>query len=314
MGYGTTAVLCPEAHTSSTRAAGSTPDPEASGTNGEHIHGDEIVVQVQDTVFVSDVVDSDITLHNYVPEDPESIVIQDVIEDVVIEDVQCSNNMQESCGSETIIIPEQQVLDNDVMEQVSLVHCTVQEDILVSDITEDTVSIPEQVITRDQIHIPNMRHVEHMVHHDADIIESEIITDDLPSDVVSEEVLLADCSSEAVIDDSGIPVESPEDEDDDRSNCDDYLMISLDDVEKIEEDSSTEITVDADANCNPCKMDDSCPEVIKVYIFKAEPGEDNLGGTVDIVESDSEHDPAIGLLDQGNNGRMQREKGLYDCK
>ena len=40
--------------------------------------GDQIVVEVQETVFVSDVVDSDITVHNFVPDDPDSVVIQDV--------------------------------------------------------------------------------------------------------------------------------------------------------------------------------------------------------------------------------------------
>lgn len=38
--------------------------------------GDQIVVEVQKTVFVSDVVDSDITVHNFVPDDPDSVVIR----------------------------------------------------------------------------------------------------------------------------------------------------------------------------------------------------------------------------------------------
>lgn len=32
-------------------------------------------------------------------------------------------------------------------------------------------------------------------------------------------------------------------------------------------------------------MDGTCHEVIEVYIFKADPGEDDLGGAIDIVES-----------------------------
>jgi len=40
------------------------------GTDATHMDGDQIVVEVQETVFVSDVVDSDITVHNFVPDDP----------------------------------------------------------------------------------------------------------------------------------------------------------------------------------------------------------------------------------------------------
>nr|XP_033803991.1 zinc finger X-chromosomal protein isoform X3 [Geotrypetes seraphini]XP_033803993.1 zinc finger X-chromosomal protein isoform X3 [Geotrypetes seraphini] len=274
---------------------------DTMGANGEPIHGDEIVVQ--ETVFVSDVVDSYNTLHNYVPEDSESIVIQDVIEDVIIDDAQCSNIMQEDHGSETAIIPEQQVLDTDV----TLVHCTVEEDLLVS----ETVPLPEQVLTSEQIGVSDVRHVKHMVQSEAGMIEAAIVADALASDESSEEIPVADGSSEAVIDASGIPVESLDDEED-------YLMISLDDAETIEEDSSTEITVDADSDGNPCKVNGSCPEVIKVYIFKAESGDDDLGGTVDIMESEAENDPAVELHGQGNGERIAREKMVYmtvnDCQ
>lgn len=181
--------------------------------------GDQIVVEVQETVFVSDVVDSDITVHNFVPDDPDSVVIQDVIEDVVIEDVQCPDIMEESDVSETVIIPEQ-VLDSDVTEEVSLEHCTVPDDVLASDITS-SMSIPEHVLTSESIHVSDVGHVEHVVHDS--VVEAEIVTDPLTTDVVSEEVLVADCASEAVIDANGIPVDQ---QDDDKNNCEDYLMIS----------------------------------------------------------------------------------------
>lgn len=179
--------------------------------------GDQIVVEVQETVFVSDVVDSDITVHNFVPDDPDSVVIQDVIEDVVIEDVQCPDIMEEADVSETVIIPEQ-VLDSDVTEEVSLAHCTVPDDVLASDITSASISMPEQVLTSESIHVSE--HIEHI--HNS-VVEAEIVTDPLTADVVSEEVLVADCASEAVIDANGIPVDQ---HDDDKSNCEDYLMIS----------------------------------------------------------------------------------------
>lgn len=181
--------------------------------------GDQIVVEVQETVFVSDVVDSDITVHNFVPDDPDSVVIQDVIEDVVIEDVQCPDIMEEPDVSETVIIPEQ-VLDTDVAEEVSLAHCTVPDDVLASDITAEAMSIPEHVLTSESMHVPEVGHVEHVVHDNVE--EADIVTDTLGTDVVSEEVLVADCASEAVIDANGIPVEHQ----DEKGNCEDYLMIS----------------------------------------------------------------------------------------
>ncbi|XP_035581766.1 zinc finger X-chromosomal protein-like isoform X2 [Zalophus californianus] len=243
------------------------------GTDATHMDGDQIVVEVQETVFVSDVVDSDITVHNFVPDDPDSVVIQDVIEDVVIEDVHCSDILEEADVSENVIIPEQ-VLDSHVTEEVSLAHCTVPDDVLASDITSASMSMPEHVLTSDSIHMSDVGHVEHVVHDS--VVEAEIITDPLTADVISEEVLVADCASEAVIDANGIPVDQ---QDDDKSNCEDYLMISLDDAGKIEHGGSSGMTMDAESEIDPCKVDGTCPEVIKVYIFKADPGEDDLDVT-----------------------------------
>ncbi|XP_036897860.1 zinc finger X-chromosomal protein-like isoform X3 [Sturnira hondurensis] len=242
---------------------------EGIGTDASHVDGDQIVVQVQETVFVSDVVDSDISVHNFVPDDPDSVVIQDVIEDVVIEDVQCSDILEEADISENVIIPEQ-VLYSDVTEEVSLAHCTVPDDVLASDITSASVSMPEHVLTSESVHVSDIRHIEHV--HDS-VVEAEIMTDPLTTDVVSEEVLVADCASEAVIDASGTPVDH---HDDDKSNCEDYLMISLDGSGKIEQNGSSEMTIDTESEISSCKVDGNCPEVIKVYIFKADPGEDDL--------------------------------------
>ncbi|XP_062344076.1 zinc finger X-chromosomal protein isoform X3 [Cinclus cinclus] len=205
---------------------------DPTGADAAHMDGDQIVVEVQETVFVSDVVDSDITVHNFVPDDPDSVVIQDVIEDVVIEDVQCPDIMDEPDVSETVIIPEQ-VLDADVAEEVSLAHCTVPDDVLASDITAETMSIPEHVLTTESMHVPEVGHVEHVVHDNVE--EADIVTDTLGTDVVSEEVLVADCASEAVIDANGIPVEHQ----DEKGNCDDYLMISCNNNDGIESRNGT---------------------------------------------------------------------------
>ncbi|XP_039694365.1 zinc finger Y-chromosomal protein-like isoform X3 [Pteropus medius] len=275
------------------------------GTDATYMDGDQIVVEVQETVFISDIVDSDITVHNFVPDDPDSVVIQDVIEDVVIEDVQCSDILEETDISENVIIPEQ-VLYSDITEEVSLARCTVPDDVLASDITSASISVPEHVLTSESIHVSDIGHVEHVIHDS--VVEAEIITDPLTTDIVSEEVLIADCASEAVIDANGIPVDQ---QDDDKGNCEDYLMISLDDASKIEQDVSSGMTIDAESEITSCKVDGTCPEVIKVYIFKADPGEEDLGGTVDIVESEPENDDGVELLDQTNSIHVPREKMVY---
>ncbi|XP_058148007.1 zinc finger X-chromosomal protein-like isoform X3 [Dasypus novemcinctus] len=275
---------------------------EGIGADATHMDGDQIVVEVQETVFVSDVVDSDITVHNFVPDDPDSVVIQDVIEDVVIEDVQCSDILEEADVSENVIIPEQ-VLDPSVTEEVSLAQCTVPDDVLTSDITSTSLSVPEHVLTSDSLHVPDVGHVEHVIHDNV-----EMVTDPLTTEIVSEEVLVADCASEAVIDATGIPVDQ---QDDDKGSCEDYLMISLSDAGKIENVDSSGITMDTESEIDPCKVDGTCPEVIKVYIFKADPGEDDIGGTVDIVESEPENDHGVDLLDQNSSVRVAREKMVY---
>ncbi|ERE65122.1 zinc finger Y-chromosomal protein isoform 3 [Cricetulus griseus] len=276
---------------------------DATGAGATHMDGDQIVVEVQETVFVSDVVDSDITVHNFVPDDPDSVVIQDVIEDVVIEDVQCPDIMDEADVSETVIIPEQ-VLDSDVTEEVSLTHCTVPDDVLASDITSASISMPEHVLTSESIHVADVGHVEHVVHDS--VVEAEIVTDPLAADVVSEEVLVADCASEAVIDANGIPVGQ---QDDDKNNCEDYLMISLDDAGKIEHDGSSGLTMDTESEIDPCKVDGTCPEVIKVYIFKADPGEDDLGNNSDGIENRNGTASALLHIDESAGlGRLAKQK------
>jgi uncharacterized Zn-finger protein len=212
-----------------------------------HMDGSQIVVEVQETVYVSDVVDSDIIVHNYVPDDPDSVVIQDVIEDVVIEDVQCTDIMDEADVSETVIIPEQ-VLNSDVTEEVSLTHCTVPDDVLASDITSASISMPKRVLTSESIHVSDIGHVEHVVHDS--VVEAEIITDPLATDVVSEEVLVADCASEAVIDANRIPVNQ---QDEEKNNCEDYLMISCGTVDIVESEPENELGVELlDPNNSIC--------------------------------------------------------------
>ncbi|PIO29264.1 hypothetical protein AB205_0053140 [Aquarana catesbeiana] len=232
-------------------------------------------------------------------EDADSVVIQDVIEDVVIEDVQCSDLLEGARVSETVIIPEQ-VLEDEIdpeteeqeLEEDVLSNCDVPDSVLDSDLVESDLTVPDT---------ESIDRSEHVV--------GEAIADDgLGDDMISEEVLVADCASEAVIDANGIQVQGPDGEE---VNCDDYLMISLDDAEKIDEECAEEIAMAGEVEGDSSKLDGSCPEVIKVYIFKADPGEEDLGGTVDIVESESENDHGEGLLDPHTGGRLPREKMVY---
>uniref|UniRef100_A0A8C5KB04 Zinc finger X-chromosomal protein-like n=1 Tax=Jaculus jaculus TaxID=51337 RepID=A0A8C5KB04_JACJA len=276
-----------------------------TGTGATHMDGDQIVVEVQETVFVSDVVDSDITVHNFVPDDQEVGIIQDVIEDIVIEDVQCPD-MEETDVSEMVIIPEQ-VLDSNVTRGISLTHCTVPDDVLAPHITSASMSMAEHVLTSEscQIHKSDIGHIC-VGHVHENVVEAEIVTDPLTTNVISEEVLVADCVPEAGINANGIPVGH---QDDDRNNGEDYLMISSDDAGKIEPGVSSVMTMNAESEIDPCKVDGTFPEVIKVFIFKGGPGEDYLGGTVDVVESEPENEHGVELLDQ--NTRVPREKMVY---
>ncbi|XP_033616478.1 zinc finger Y-chromosomal protein isoform X2 [Fukomys damarensis] len=269
------------------------------GADGTHMDGDRIVVEVQEAVFVSN---SNITVHNFIPDDPDSVVIQDVMEDVVIEDVQCPDTLEETDVSENVIIPEQVFDSDDVTEEISLAHCTVPDDVLGSGITSTSMSVPEHVLTSESIPIGHTEYVAH-----ASVVETEVVTDPLRNDTVSEEVLVTDCASEPIVDASRISVHQQ----DDKNSCEDYLMISLDNVGKIERDRSTGVALDTESEFDSCKVDGTCPEVIKVYIFKAECGEDDLGGTVDIVESEPENGHGIEVLDQNSSIRIPREKMVY---
>lgn len=51
----------------------------------------------------------------------------------------------------------------------------------------------------------------------------------------------------------------------------------MDDAEKIDEECAEEIAMAGEVEGDSSKLDGSCPEVIKVYIFKADPGEEDLG-------------------------------------
>lgn len=174
------------------------------------INGDDIVVEVQETVYVSEVVCSDVTVHSLAPEDLDTVVIQDAIEDVVAEYVHADPQAEES---ETVLVPEG-VLDTDVTTEVSLDPCSVPEDALSPQVI---ASAQEDPLETQSMHLTEVGGVERVAH--ADGSQADIPVDELQVDVVPEEVLVTNCSSEAVIDANGIPVE-------DQASCGDFLMIS----------------------------------------------------------------------------------------
>nr|XP_034348993.1 zinc finger Y-chromosomal protein 2-like isoform X3 [Arvicanthis niloticus] len=255
--------------------------------------GDQIIVEVQETVFLSN---SDGTVQNFVPEDPDSVIIQDVIENVLIEDVDCSHTLEETDISDNVIIPEQ-VLDLDTAEEVSLAQFPIP-DILASSITS-TSFMPEPVLMSEAIHVSDVGHVEQVIHDS--LIETEVITDPLTADI--SDILVADCASEAVLDSSGMPLEQ---KDDAKINGEDYLMISLGDAGKTDEGSS-EVTMNAKSETDPCKSDGTSPEVIKVYIFKADSEEDNVGETIDVVESEIDNGNEAEVTDQCSSIHVPRD-------
>lgn len=73
----------------------------------------------------------------------------------------------------------------------------------------------------------------------------------------------------------------------DSDSCGDYLMISLDDAGKMVSGDGDEVTVEGAIDDQEVEKDEDGQEVIKVYIFKADSGEDDLGETVDLGENET---------------------------
>uniref|UniRef100_A0A8C2C4F8 C2H2-type domain-containing protein n=1 Tax=Cyprinus carpio TaxID=7962 RepID=A0A8C2C4F8_CYPCA len=63
----------------------------------------------------------------------------------------------------------------------------------------------------------------------------------------------------------------------DSDGCGDYLMISLDEAGKMVSGDGEEVTVEGAIDDQEVEKDEDGQEVIKVYIFKADSGEDDLG-------------------------------------
>ncbi|XP_066555272.1 zinc finger X-chromosomal protein isoform X2 [Amia ocellicauda] len=218
-----------------------------------HISAGEIVVELQETVFVSGVDGSDVSVHNFSPEDLDSVVIQDAIEDVVAEYVQCED-------SEAVLIAEE-MLEAGVGEGDSVEQCVIPVGSMVSEVeTGAGCTVQDNVLDGDCIAEPEDEAVT-----DADGSLADIPVEALQVDVVPEEVLVSNCAPQDGMD--------PGQE---QGSCENYLMISLDEANKMVQDGSEEIAVGHGMEEQSQLSKDDSGEVIKVYIFKADSGEDDL--------------------------------------
>ncbi|XP_072302333.1 zinc finger Y-chromosomal protein isoform X3 [Eucyclogobius newberryi] len=95
----------------------------------------------------------------------------------------------------------------------------------------------------------------------------------------------------------------PEQQDEDQDGCGDYLMISLDEAGKMVSEDGTEVTVEGAVEDHEVEKDEDGQEVIKVYIFKADSGEDDMGESVDISDNES--------MTLADSGHPLREKMVY---
>ncbi|CAH2314794.1 zinc finger 711 isoform X1 [Pelobates cultripes] len=261
-------------------------------TGTAHVDGDHIVVSVPEGVLVSDVItDDEITLEHELSDDvvqgPDIITEADVV-------------------TEGVIIPES-MLETDVAIEEALEDA---DHVLESDIITETVPVPDQVFVADLVTDADGQ-LEHVV--------QGSISDPHSPTMVSQEVLVATCDSDTIIQAPSIQATGSsvtiKTEDDVKGTSEDYLMISLDDVgDRLEHISSAPLKISTEVSHNDiCKEDGFGSEVIKVYIFKAEADDDvEIGGTEIVTESDFHNGHTVtGVIEQSSLGRMPREKMVY---
>lgn len=120
--------------------------------------------------------------------------------------------------TEGVIVPDS-VLEADVAIEEAL---DTSDHVLTSDLIAETVRVPDQVFVADLVTGPE-GHLEH-------VVQDSVAGADSPT-MVSEEVLVTNSDSEAVIQAAGTVPGSTvtiktEDDDDGKSTSEDYLMIS----------------------------------------------------------------------------------------
>ncbi|KAJ0004475.1 hypothetical protein NQD34_010689 [Periophthalmus magnuspinnatus] len=159
----------------------------------------------------------------------------------------------------------------------------------------------------------------------------ELVIQDAVEDVVSEyvhcdedeDVAVETCVMALEGDEEGVAMSDiPEDgldqeqQDEDQDGCGDYLMISLDEAGKMVSEDGTEVTVEGAVEDHEVEKDEDGQEVIKVYIFKADSGEDDMGNDNESMAlADSGHPLREKMVymsvgdsrhNQGNHGKLLR--------
>ncbi|XP_071384945.1 zinc finger Y-chromosomal protein 1 isoform X3 [Centroberyx affinis] len=139
-------------------------------------------------------------------------------------------------------------------------------------------------------------------------VVSEYVHCDEDEDVAVETCVMALEGEEEGVAMGDIPEDAldPEQQEEDQDGCGDYLMISLDEAGKMVSDDGTEVTVEGAVEDQEVEKDEDGQEVIKVYIFKADSGEDDMGESVDISDGDTE---SVALTE--SSGQTLREKMVY---
>ncbi|KAJ7996732.1 hypothetical protein DPEC_G00240080 [Dallia pectoralis] len=187
-------------------------------------------------------------------------------------------------GEEFVVELQETVLVSEVEGEGMTVHGFAPEEMVIQDAVEDVVS--------------------EYVHCDDEDEEVAVETCVMSLEGEDEGVALGDIPEDVMGTDGRAQDEL--DGEQDADGCGDYLMISLDEAGKMVSDDGTEVTVDGAVEDQEVEKDEDGQEVIKVYIFKADSGEDDLGETVDISDGDTED---VAMTD--TTGRTLREKMVY---
>uniref|UniRef100_A0A3P9JA58 C2H2-type domain-containing protein n=1 Tax=Oryzias latipes TaxID=8090 RepID=A0A3P9JA58_ORYLA len=139
-------------------------------------------------------------------------------------------------------------------------------------------------------------------------VVSEYVHCDEDEDVAVETCVMALEGEEEGVAMGDIPEDGldPDQQEDDQDGCGDYLMISLDEAGKMVSEDGTEVTVEGAVEDQEVEKDEDGQEVIKVYIFKADSGEDDMGESVDVSDGDAE---SMALTE--SSSQTLREKLIY---
>ncbi|XP_078121544.1 zinc finger Y-chromosomal protein 1 isoform X2 [Sander vitreus] len=184
-------------------------------------------------------------------------------------------------GQEFVVELQETVLVSEGEGEGMAVHRFAPDELVIQDAVEDVVS--------------------EYVHCDED--------EDEDDDVAVETCVMALEGEEEGVAMGDIPedgLDPEQQDDDDQDSCGDYLMISLDEAGKMVSEDGTEVTVEGAVEDQEVEKDEDGQEVIKVYIFKADSGEDDMAESVDISDGDTE---SVALTE--SSGQTLREKMVY---